>query len=140
MMRVYYDDAGKILFTTNGMVSNCNCSFIEIEGQDINPLEWQVHEGGLVPSMPDPQAIRAALPPITRRQLRLTLVRNGIALDDVAGLIEALPEGLAKEEARIEWDDAQQFERMHPTLLIIAGNLGLTPEQVDQMWQEALEA
>lgn len=139
-MKVYHDASGRILFTTSGMASNCDCSFIEVEAEDINPLGWRVHEGELVPSMPDPQAIRAALPPITRRQLRLTLVRNGIALDDVAGLIEALPEGLAKEEARIEWDDAQQFERMHPTLLIIAGNLGLTPEQVDAMWRQALEA
>lgn len=139
-MRVYYDSEGKILFTASGMASNCDCSFIDVEAEDINPLEWHVHEGELVPSISDPQAIRAALPPITRRQLRLTLVRNGIALDDVARLIEALPEGLAKEEARIEWDDAQQFERVHPTLLIIAGNLGLTPEQVDAMWQQALEA
>src|SRR5690606_34120997 len=73
----------------------------------------------VAPPEPTPEELRAALPPITRRQLRLTLVRNGIALDDVAAMIEAMPEGLAKEEARIEWDDASQFERLHPTLVLI---------------------
>lgn len=91
------------------------------------------------PPEPTPEELRAALLPITRRQLRLTLVRNGISLDDVAAMIEAMPEGLAKEEARIEWDDASTFDRLHPTLILIGQGLGLTPDQVDALWQQAVD-
>lgn len=79
-------------------------------------------------------------PPITRRQLRLTLVRNGISLTDVEAAIASIPDGLAKEEARIEWADASTFDREHPTLLLIAAALGLTEAQVDAMWAEAVTA
>ena len=95
-----------------------------------------------VPEQPEPtpEEARAALPPISRRQLRLTLVRNGIALDDVAAMIEGLPDGLSKDVARIEWEDAATFERMHPTLVNIGAGLGLSPEQIDELWVEALNA
>lgn len=78
--------------------------------------------------------------PITRRQLRLTLVRNSIPLASVDGAIAAMPEGLPKEEAQIEWADASTFNRNHPTLLLIAGALGLTEAQIDAMWAEAVAA
>lgn len=81
-----------------------------------------------------------ALLPITKRQLRLTLVRNGISLSSVESAISAMPEGLPKEEAKIEWDDASTFNRTHPTLLLIAGALGLAESQVDAMWIEATKA
>ncbi len=80
------------------------------------------------------------LPPITKRQLRLTLVRIGIALSTVEAAIASMPEGLPKEEAKIEWADASTFNRDHPTLLLIASALGLTKAQVDAMWREAVTA
>ncbi|UNZ50609.1 hypothetical protein [Agrobacterium tumefaciens] len=89
----------------------------------------------------EPVEPTAPLPlPITKRQLRLTLVRNGIALSTVEAAIASMPEGLPKEEAKIEWDDASTFNRNHPTLLLIAGALGLTEAQVDTMWAEAVTA
>ncbi|NTB01066.1 hypothetical protein [Agrobacterium tumefaciens] len=78
--------------------------------------------------------------PITRRQLRLTLVRNGIALASVETAIATMPDGLTKEEAQIEWADASTFNRNHPTLLLIASALGLTEAQVDAMWRQAVAA
>ena len=80
------------------------------------------------------------LSPITKRQLRLTLVRNGISLETVEAAIASMPEGLEKEEAKIEWADASTFNRNHPTLLLIAAALGLTEAQVDAMWREAVTA
>ncbi len=79
-------------------------------------------------------------PPITRRQLRLTLVRNGISIAGVDAAIAIMPDGLAKEEAQIEWADASTFNREHPTLLLIADALGLTEAQIDAMWAEAVTA
>ncbi len=79
-------------------------------------------------------------PPITRRQLRLTLVRNGVSLSSVEAAIASMPDGLGKEEAQIEWADASTFSRLHPTLLLIAAALGLTETQIDAMWEEAINA
>ncbi|MCM2434127.1 hypothetical protein [Agrobacterium rosae] len=88
----------------------------------------------------EPEAQPVVFKPVTRRQLRLTLVRKGVSLAAVEALIAGLPEGLEKEEAQIEWADAQTFERDHPTLLLIAHALGLTPVKVDEMWLEAMVA
>jgi len=73
---------------------------------------------------PDPEATPPAPPPaaITRRQLRLWLVRSGFTLAQVEALIDALPEP-QRTEARIEWEDATQFERGHPLLRQLAGQL-----------------
>lgn len=87
-----------------------------------------------------PPVVEPQPAPITKRQLRLTLVRNGIALSAVEEAISAMPDGLEKEEAQIEWADANTFSRDHPTLLFIAAALGLTDAQVDTMWAEAVMA
>ncbi len=89
--------------------------------------------GAFVSASPGPPVFS----PVTRRQLRLTLVRNGISLAAVETAIAAMPDGLEKEEAQIEWADASEFERAHPTLMLIAGALSLTETQVDAMWRQA---
>lgn len=100
--------------------------------------EWE-DEGNTIPPYIAPE-VPEVFEPITRRQLRLTLVRNGISLAGVEAMIASMPEGLPKEEAQIEWADASTFSRNHPTLLLIASALGLTEEQVDAMWREAIAA
>lgn len=87
-----------------------------------------------------PDEKRDLMPVITKRQLRLTLVRNGISLAQVEAAIEAMPDGLPKQEAEIEWADASEFRRLHPTLLLVAQALNLSEEQVDAMWEEAVLA
>lgn len=89
---------------------------------------------------PTPEEKRELMPVITKRQLRLTLVRNGISLGQVEAAIAAMPEGLQKQEAEIEWADASEFRRLHPTLLLVAQALNLSEEQVDAMWEEAVLA
>ena len=74
--------------------------------------DWQPEP---LPPPPPPAAV-------TRRQLRLWLVRNGITLAQVEAVIDALPEP-QRTEARIEWQDATQFERGHPLLRQLAGQL-----------------
>lgn len=86
---------------------------------------------------PTAAEVRAAMPTVTRRQLRLSLVRNGVSLASVDAVIAAMPEGQAKDEAQIEWADASTFERLHPTLTAIGAALGLSEEQIDAMWAQA---
>lgn len=40
------------------------------------------------PEPPTPEELRAAMPPLTKRQLRVALVMNGIPLASVAAMIE----------------------------------------------------
>jgi hypothetical protein len=69
---------------------------------------------------------------ITRRQLRLWLVRHGHTLAQVEALIDALPEP-ARMEAAIEWGDATHYERNHPLLRQLAqAVLGLDGAALDQ--------
>ncbi len=89
---------------------------------------------------PTPEEVRASMPSITRRQLRLTLVRHGITLPSVSDAIDDMPEGLERDEMRIEWDDGTTYERLNPRLNAIADVLGLTQEQVDAMWDAAVAA
>lgn len=84
---------------------------------------------------PTPEELRAQMQPISKRQLRLTLVRNGISLSELDTAILSMG-----DEAIIEWQDASEYRRLHPLLLQVAAYLELTPEQIDVMWQEALEA
>ncbi len=111
-------------------------SLFELEHGDVVPeIRWQMIDGEFV----NPETIEH-FAPITRRQLRLTLVRNGVSLSSVEEAISAMPAGLSKEEAQIEWADASEFRRDHPTLLLIATALNLTTASVDAMWRQAMIA
>lgn len=79
-----------------------------------------------------------SLPPITARQLRLGLVLNGFALDQVTATIDAIPDEQDRAVAKIEWEYASQFERDHHLIEQVGTALGLTGEQIDAMWNEAL--
>ena len=102
-----------------------------------NALEFEFIKAGLtVESTPlSPEEQRALMPPISKRQLRLTLVRNGISLSDLDAAILAMG-----DEATIEWQDASEYRRLHPLLNQVAAHLSLKQEQVDAMWQQALTA
>jgi hypothetical protein len=83
--------------------------------------------------MPEERAPRA----VTRRQLRLWLVRNGIPLSAVEAAIDALPEP-QRTEARIEWEDASVYEPTNPLLVALAGKvLGLSGEVLEQTLSKA---
>lgn len=86
------------------------------------------------------QAERAAAPvpdTVTRRQLRLWLVRRGIAPSAVEAAIAAMPEP-QRTEATIEWQDATQYERTNPLLVQLAGAvLGLSGEALDAALDQA---
>ena len=67
---------------------------------------------------------------ITRLQAKLQLLENGL-LDEV--------EEMVKQDRRVElyWTDAQSIERNHPILNQMVMALGLTSEQLDNLFIEA---
>lgn len=100
--------------------------------------EWEAAGNSIEPYIVPiltPDDLRAQMPPVTKRQLRLTLVRNGISLTDLDTAIQAMG-----DEAVIEWQDATEYRRLHPLLNQVAAHLSLPQEQVDVMWQQALSS
>lgn len=74
---------------------------------------------------------------LTRRQFKLTLLENGL-LDHVETAINAIEDVAVKTRMQIEYSESVVFERASPTVLQMCGLLGLTSEQVDAMWAQAL--
>jgi hypothetical protein len=74
------------------------------------------------------------MPALTARQIRLGLLLNSITSAHVDAAIAAMPEGVDKEIAKIEWEYATTFNRAHPLVAAIGAGLGLSLEQIDQMW------
>lgn len=82
------------------------------------------------PPEPTPEEIRASMPTLTARQLRLGLLSR---LDEVEGIIEASGD----RALQIEWEYATTFERLHPAVVSIGDALGMTPEEIDSLWLNA---
>lgn len=78
------------------------------------------------------------VPALTRRQFRLALVTNGYNLADIETLIAQIEDDMQRQIIQIEWQDATVFERNNPSLLTMANLMGLSAEQVDALWSQAL--
>lgn len=89
-------------------------------------------------SPPTPEQVRAAMPALSARQLRLGLIANSITLASVQTAIDGIPDVAAREVAQVEWEYATSFDRTHSLIAQIGGALNLSPEQIDAMWQNAL--
>lgn len=109
-------------------------------------MDTQIKDGKIVPMSPEDIAQRVIdqsapvvqLSPLTRRQIRMGLVLNDVNLADVDTVLAAIEDPQERAIATIEWQDALQFERDHPLLKKVAPALGLTEDQVDAMWHNAL--
>lgn len=72
---------------------------------------------------------------VTMRQARLALLAAGL-LDDVEAAINAMSDP-AKAAARIEWDYSNTLRRDHPLVATLGVGLGLTTEQLDNLFRDA---
>lgn len=70
---------------------------------------------------------------VTPRQMRIALVMSGISLSTIDAMIDSLPEP-NKSVAKITWEYSVEFQRNNPLLTLMAPTLGLTSEQVDQLF------
>lgn len=90
------------------------------------------------PPEPTPEEIRASLPALTARQFRLGLIGGGFSLTDVENALAAISDPVERQKGQVEWQYATQFNRLHPLVVQLSETLGLTPEQVDDLWATAL--
>lgn len=69
---------------------------------------------------------------VTMRQARLALLQQGL-LSQVQSAIDALPSP-QKEAAQIEWDYSSEVHRNKPFVQTLGNALGLTEEQLDDLF------
>ena len=89
------------------------------------------------PPPPSPEEARAQMSPLTRRQFRLGLLGAGISTGQIEDAIAAIEDATERAIAEIEWQDASQFQRLHPLVSVLSQHLGMTPTQVDDLWNHA---
>jgi hydroxyethylthiazole kinase-like sugar kinase family protein len=85
------------------------------------------------PSVPDPMPVPQR---VTRRQARRALLARGL-LDEVESILGNIPETFEKRAMQIDWNDATDFERSDPTLIQLATQLGLSSEDLDNLFRLA---
>ena len=74
---------------------------------------------------------------LTRRQFKLALLENGL-LSTVEQMIESIEDPTVKARIQIEYSESERFERTNQSVQYMLGVLGLTSDQVDEMWCYAM--
>lgn len=83
-----------------------------------------VSNSGIVPNVPFG---------VTPRQIRLALLGAGISITTIENAINSLPEP-NRSAAMITWEYSVEFQRSNTLIQSMAPMLGLTSEQVDQLF------
>lgn len=101
--------------------------------------DWIADGNPIVPYTPPTQEeLRASMPPLSARQLRLGLIANGITLASVQSAVDGITDPTAREIAQVEWEYATTFERTHSLISQIGSALNLTSEEIDTMWSASI--
>jgi hypothetical protein len=75
---------------------------------------------------------------ISARQARLWLIQNGIDPSLIRDAIDTIEDITLRESIRTEWEYATYVERSYPWLVQLCGVLGLSEEDLDRAFQEAV--
>ena len=78
-----------------------------------------------------------SLKPLTRRQFKLVLLENNL-LEQVETLINSVEDATQRTRLQIEYSAATEFQRTSNSVKYMCNLLGLTEEQVNQMWEQGL--
>lgn len=71
--------------------------------------------------------------PVSARQIRTALILSGISISTIENALAALPEP-DKSIATIAWEYSNDFFRDNPLVQSLAPSLGLTEEDLDNLW------
>lgn len=78
-----------------------------------------------------------SLKPLTRRQFKLVLLENGL-LEQVETMISSIQDVTQRTRLQIEYTEATEFQRTSDSMKYMCNLLGLTEEQINQMWEQGL--
>ena len=95
-----------------------NHKYIESATQE----EIEAHQRSLIPST------------AKNMKFRLALIKAGISLNAINNAINSMPDGVKKEQIQTLWEFADFFERTDATLIGMAQSLGITSEQLDNLF------
>lgn len=71
---------------------------------------------------------------VKKLALKLALIKIGISTSSITNAIYAMPDSLQKYELITLWEDAEFFERDNESLNSMATSLGISSEQLDQLF------
>ena len=74
---------------------------------------------------------------ITATQIRLWLVKNDISLESIVQAINSLEDDSLRKELLVKWEYVPYFERSNVFIDQVGAMLGMTPQQIDQVFVEA---
>lgn len=100
--------------------------------------QWQGNSWVVLPDKPAPAPPPLATVPqaVTMRQARLALMAAG-KLTTVNTAVATMP-GAQGEAARIEWEFSSEVKRQQPLVLALGGALGMTPNDLDNLFKLAV--
>lgn len=121
-IRIVYDDPSKILPDEGGRV---------IASDEEIPLEhtYDPASNGIWEPVPEPVKV------VSKAQAKLALLEADL-LNGVEAALSAM-EGVDGQRARIEWSDRVEFHRDHQFIGLLAGQMGLSDQQVDDLFERA---
>lgn len=85
------------------------------------------------------EEIKDSLPALTPRQLRLGLLAAGYNDTAIRAKLNTIVEPELREAALIEWEFAGAFLRTNPILIAVAASLGLSDDDINVLWINAME-
>lgn len=132
---VYETEQGVVAGVAINEASINISEYLIVERQDLplEPIEAWVIEDGQV-KIDKEKAIqikRQQMTALSKRQFNLVMYDNEL-LTQVKELLSQ------NERTQIEFDSTDTITRLHPTVIQLAKDLGLTEERVDELWAEAL--
>ncbi len=100
---------------------------------------WEFNDDGeRVNTIPPYVAPPAPVPPIPRLGFWLAAAEIGVTKAGVKARIDAMPEGVEKQQAIVYFEDAQLYRRTDPLLNQMAELENITQSQLDDLWTWAL--
>ena len=82
------------------------------------------------------EAINKAKVPksVKNMKLRLALIQSGISISSIDAAIQAIEDTTVRESIQTMWEYAEYYERENTQLIAMAASLGITDEQLDQLF------
>lgn len=129
----YVNEAGTLIdceikINNEWLPFTANIDDPEQHGRDIYNSIKSGNHGNIAAYNPPPPIIPKV---VTMRQARLALLQSGL-LDTVETAINQ-----SGQAAMIEWEYAQELKRNHPLTVSMASELGLTEQQLDDLFVAA---
>jgi hypothetical protein len=109
-------------------------------GSDYSEYLTSCNNCNIIPRNTDPNtpSVSNNYPKVSARQVRLWLIQNGISLQSVYDVINAIEDPSLRDSVAVEWEYAPYIERSHPMLVPLAQSLGLSESDIDRAFNEAV--